>query len=153
MFPNVSNVALWHRGNTNLRWSEAQRGSEGRTNSGQITVYYGHCSARAAGLTIIPLSNTLTMQQAPCLTRRRHHHQARPAFISNFTIPFLALISWSSEWVLIANHEVMEQIRVLLSLRLIRIVFHFSCHAWRLKIYILQLVSSESNVVTFDKTN
>lgn len=48
MFPNVSNVALWHRDNTNLRWSEAQGGSEGRTNSGQITVYYGHCYARAA---------------------------------------------------------------------------------------------------------
>ena len=49
-----------------------------------------------------------------------------------------------------ANHEMMEQIRVVLNLQLIRIVFH--CRTV-FKIYILQLISLESNVVTFDKTN
>lgn len=105
--------------------------------AGQITVYYGHCHASAAGA-----------DNAPRLNWYRHRNII--IWTANFSIPFYkALISRSVvKRVLIANHQVMEQIRVLLSLQLIRIEFQSSC-----TIYILQFISLESNVVTFDKTN
>ena len=117
--------------------SGGQRGSEGWTNSGQITVYYGHCHALAAGADNAPRLNW-------------HQHRNIIIWSANSSIPFYkALISRSVvKRVLIANHQVMEQIRVLLSLQLIRIEFQSFC-----TIYILQLISLESNVVTFDKTN
>ena len=69
-------------------------GSEGRTNSGQITVYYGHCSARAAGAdhytSVKHSDNATSAMSHPA--RRRHHHQA--SIYSKLFHPLVALVSF-----------------------------------------------------------